>query len=128
MYKFFIKGVTTHVQEFHLDKQIRLLDSPGVIYEKQQSGLQGVLKIENLSDPIGVVEGIVKKVESTKLSSIYQISDFISVQEFLQLCANKMGKLKKGGIADIEATSKIIIQVKNNWRKYSMIDCVLGLE
>lgn len=96
-----------------MDKQIRLLDSPGVIYEKQQSGLQGVLKIENLSDPVGVVEEIVKKVELSRLSSIYQINVFTSVQEFLQLCANKMGKLKKGGIADIETTSKIIIQVNH---------------
>eukprot|EP00210_Caulerpa_lentillifera_P002156 g2070.t1 len=107
-------GVTTHVQEFHLDKQILLLDSPGVIHEKKQSVMQGVMRIEQLSDPVGFVEEITKKLDPVKLCSVYQISDFTSVQEFLQMLANKTGKLKKGGIADVETVSKMVIQDWNN--------------
>ena len=36
------------------------------------------------------------------------------MDEFIQLCGQRLGKLKKGGIVDVEATAKIILQDWNS--------------
>lgn len=50
-------GVTKSVQEVHLDKNIKLLDSPGVVFADAESEAAGALrnavKIERLQDPRG---------------------------------------------------------------------------
>jgi nuclear GTP-binding protein len=48
-------GVTKGVQEVHLDKNIKLLDSPGIVFAAAESDAAAVLrncvKIEKLGDP-----------------------------------------------------------------------------
>lgn len=50
-------GVTKGVQEVHLDKNIKLLDSPGIVFASAESDAAAVLrncvKIEKLVDPGG---------------------------------------------------------------------------
>lgn len=41
--------------------------------------------------------------------TIYKIPGFESVDEFLQNVATVRGKLKKGGIVDVEAAARIIL-------------------
>jgi ribosome biogenesis GTPase A len=50
-----IPGQTRTVQEIHIDQRIRILDSPGVIYDTTKSV---ILKEESLVDPIGEVARI----------------------------------------------------------------------
>lgn len=104
-------GVTKNIQEVHLDKQIRLLDSPGVIFQKNQGILQGVVRIEKLNDVVEAVSQIYEKVQSIILETVYKINGFENSHSFLQRLATKMGKLKKGGVPDTEAAAKIVIQV-----------------
>ena len=104
-------GVTKAIQEVQLDSQIRLLDSPGVIYERKHGTLQGVVSTEAIADPIGLVEAICNEVELSTLKSVYGIEDFDNAPSFLQCIAAKMGKLKKGGIPDTEAAARIVVQV-----------------
>ena len=104
--------MTTSIQEVHLDKQIRLLDSPGVIYDKSQGGLQGVMNAEGLVDPIGKVESILKRVDAENVKLLYKLEVLEDAQSFLQHVAQKKGRLKKGGIPDTEAAARIVIQVK----------------
>lgn len=101
--------MTTNIQEVHLDKQIRLLDSPGVVYHATCLLDVGNGKME---DVVGAVESISDKIEAETLKGVYGIGDFEDVQSFLQLVAQKTGKLKKGGIADIDAAAQIVIQVR----------------
>ena len=48
-------GVTKGLQEVHLDKNIKLLDSPGIVFASAESDAAAVLrncvKIEKLADP-----------------------------------------------------------------------------
>ena len=48
-------GVTKAVQEVHLDKNIKLLDSPGIVFAAAEDDASAVLrncvKIEKLKDP-----------------------------------------------------------------------------
>ncbi|KAJ3682411.1 hypothetical protein LUZ60_014984 [Juncus effusus] len=109
-------GVTRSMQEIHLDKKVKLLDCPGVVMLRSQSGssdvsiaLRNCKRIEKLADPINPVKEIFKLCPEEKLLSIYKVSQFSSVEEFLQKVATLRGKLKKGGIVDLEAAARIVL-------------------
>lgn len=44
-----------------------------------------------------------------KLLSLYKLPSFSSVDDFLQKVATIRGKLKKGGVVDIEAAARIVL-------------------
>jgi hypothetical protein len=45
---------------------------------------------------------ILKRVPSKQLMAVYKVGAFAGVDQFLQLIAAARGKLKKGGIVDVE--------------------------
>ena len=60
-------GVTKGLQEIQLDKNIVLIDSPGVVLaSKEQSDsliLRSAIKIEDITDPTRPVEALLGRVE-----------------------------------------------------------------
>lgn len=42
--------------------------------------------------------------------AVYKLPSFSSVDEFLQKVASLRGKLKKGGVLDMEAAAKIVLR------------------
>ena len=64
-------GVTKNMQEVQLDKNIVLLDSPGVVLStKDQSDsliLRSAIKVEELEDPIRPVEAIIARIERNEI-------------------------------------------------------------
>ncbi|KAK7273422.1 hypothetical protein RIF29_14471 [Crotalaria pallida] len=78
------------LQEVQLDKNIKLLDCPGVIMLKSQENnasvaLQNCKRIEKLDDPIAPVDDYIQKVAVAR------------------------GKRTKGGVADVDAAARIIL-------------------
>ncbi|KAL6968051.1 Guanine nucleotide-binding protein-like nsn1 [Sarracenia purpurea var. burkii] len=107
-------GLTRSMQEVHLDKNIKLLDCPGVVMlssaENEASiALRNCKKIEKLEDPIGPVKEILKLCPARMLVTLYKLPSFDSVDDFLQKVATVRGKLKKGGIVDVEAAARIVL-------------------
>ncbi|KAJ8559357.1 hypothetical protein K7X08_003415 [Anisodus acutangulus] len=88
-------GLTRSMQEVHLDKNVKLLDYPGIVMLRSSSendaaiALRNCKRIEKLDDPIGPV--------------------FDSVDDFLQKVSTVRGRLKKGGIVDIVAAAARIV-------------------
>ncbi|KAF6261306.1 hypothetical protein COO60DRAFT_1699870 [Scenedesmus sp. NREL 46B-D3] len=113
-------GVTKGVQEIHLDKHIRLLDSPGIVFTSGEgaaaAALRNAIKVERLEDPLTPVGEILKRVPSKQLMAVYKVGAFAGVDQFLQLIAAARGKLKKGGIVDGEAAARIVLQDWNEGR------------
>ncbi|XP_061175833.1 guanine nucleotide-binding protein-like 3 homolog [Saccostrea echinata] len=107
-------GVTKSMQEVHLDKHIKLLDSPGVVMTASSSDtsviLRNCVKLESLEDPIGPVDAILKRCSREQLMLHFKIPDFKDTSEFLSLLATRQGKLKKGGIPDINKAAKMVLQ------------------
>eukprot|EP01080_Neovahlkampfia_damariscottae_P001209 gene1209-11299_t len=107
-------GVTSKAQEFYLDKHIKLLDSPGIIFSSGQLDsdiiLRNAIRIEKLSDPILPVVAIINRCRKEQLNQKYNIENFKSPEDFLNQLANKRGKIKKGGAPNIEETAKIILR------------------
>ncbi|XP_073150627.1 guanine nucleotide-binding protein-like NSN1 [Henckelia pumila] len=107
-------GLTRSMQEVQLDKNVKLLDCPGVVMLKSSESdasiaLRNCKRIEKLEDPIGPVKEILKLCPDKILVTLYKIPGFSSVDEFLQVVATVRGKLKKGGIVDVESAARIVL-------------------
>ncbi|KAK9049608.1 hypothetical protein SSX86_031422 [Deinandra increscens subsp. villosa] len=107
-------GLTRTMQEVQLDKNVKLLDCPGVVMLKSGDNdaavaLRNCKRIEKLEDPVGPVKEILKLCPAETLTVIYKLSSFDSVDDFLFKVATLRGKLKKGGIVDISAAARIVL-------------------
>jgi len=108
-------GLTKTAQEIHLDKHVKLLDTPGIVFPKATDAsddliLRNVVKIEQVEDPMSPVATILKRCNKVTLLSIYKIPDYTTVDEFLGHIAKKVGKLRKGGVPNLQAAAKIVLQ------------------
>ena len=56
-----------------------------------------------------LVKEILSLCPHEKLLSLYKVPSFSSVDDFLQKVATLRGKLKKGGVVDVEAAAKIML-------------------
>lgn len=61
---------------------------------------------------MGPIIEIVKRVPSKQLVALYKIPAFKTAEELLAAVAGARGKLRKGGVPDIRAASRIILQVR----------------
>lgn len=109
-------GVTTATQEVHLDKNIKLLDCPGIVFANPSDKsmmnelfLRNCVRIEQLEDPIAPIELIVNKASIEQLMFLYCIPRFETAQEFLLHISKRQGKLKKGGVPNLEAAAKAVL-------------------
>jgi len=109
-----VPGLTRHVQEIKLDKHIKLIDSPGIVIAKDDDAaimsLKNCVRVETIKDPIAPVELLLKKCSKEELIMTYTITDFSNVNDFLQLIARRYGKMKKGGLYDVEAAAREVIK------------------
>ncbi|WOG95018.1 hypothetical protein DCAR_0314320 [Daucus carota subsp. sativus] len=114
-------GLTKSMQEVELDKNIKLLDCPGVVMVKSEENeasiaLRNCMKIDKVDDPTSPVKEIFKLCPAKTLVMLYRIPSFDSVDEFLQNVATARGKLKKGGIVDVDAAARIVLHDWNEGR------------
>eukprot|EP00195_Chlamydomonas_chlamydogama_P013468 CAMPEP_0202909350 /NCGR_PEP_ID=MMETSP1392-20130828/49079_1 /ASSEMBLY_ACC=CAM_ASM_000868 /TAXON_ID=225041 /ORGANISM="Chlamydomonas chlamydogama, Strain SAG 11-48b" /LENGTH=620 /DNA_ID=CAMNT_0049599071 /DNA_START=76 /DNA_END=1938 /DNA_ORIENTATION=- len=113
-------GVTKSVQEIHLDKHIKLLDSPGIVFASAENDAAAVLrncvKIEKLEDPVAPIGEILARVPAKSLMQLYKVAAFKGAEEFLQLVAHARGKLRKGGTPDMRAAARLVLQDWNDGR------------
>ena len=113
-------GVTKSVQEVHLDRQVTLLDSPGVVFSevgedgKAAAALRNCVKVDQLEDPALPVTEILKRCPKKQLMTLYRIPDYKDADTFLINVATVRGKLKKGGTIDATAAAKIVLQDWND--------------
>ncbi|KRZ27042.1 Guanine nucleotide-binding protein-like 3 -like protein, partial [Trichinella pseudospiralis] len=105
-------GITKNIQEIALDKNITLIDSPGVVLAKKASfdhaelALKNVVRIETVQDVFTPVEAILRRCSREKLMLLYNLPKFQSSDEFLSLLARKMGRLKKGGVPNLKMAAR----------------------
>ncbi|CAH8531264.1 unnamed protein product [Dicrocoelium dendriticum] len=111
-----VPGLTKRLQRVKLDKNIFLLDSPGVFVLKQADksdlALKNCLKPELLPDPIPVIEAILARCPKEQLMSKYDIQDYSDARTFLVQIAHRLGRLKKGGVPNTTLAARSII---NDW-------------
>ncbi|KAJ3221636.1 Guanine nucleotide-binding protein-like 3-like protein [Clydaea vesicula] len=110
-------GITKSNQEIHLDKNIKLLDSPGIVFSKAKNAkeaaeaiLRNSIKVELVDDPVTPVELILTRCKKEHLMVLYNIPYFDTVQDFLIQIAKQKGRIRKGGIPDLENSARCVLQ------------------
>ncbi|KAE9389012.1 hypothetical protein BT96DRAFT_960120 [Gymnopus androsaceus JB14] len=120
-------GHTKELQSVQLERGMRIVDSPGVVFDEDDEDFKGqkkgsvllrnVVKVEDVDDPIAVVEEILLRTEKETIQKIYSLPDFTAAPElltmqFLTMLALSSGRLLKGGSPDILSAAR---QVLADW-------------
>jgi len=116
-------GFTKCMQEVVLDRKIRLLDCPGIVFDDNDHAsviLRNCINAEALADPVPAVEAMLGHCDKQHLMTFYDIPDFEDVIKFLGHMARKRGKLGKGGITDRNASARAVLGVSRQ-------DAAIGL-
>jgi len=112
-----VPGMTKQMQEVKLDKNIKMIDSPGIVMSSSVDPVERVLRNCTRLDLAGieaslVVEHILRRCSTQQIMLQYGVPNFKDTTEFLTMMAQKMGRLKKGGIPDVE---KAAFKVVEDW-------------
>lgn len=106
-------GITKSMQPIILDSKVKLLDSPGIIMQRNVDLnsliLRNCVPIENVTDGVSVINHMMKKVKGNQLSMQYKIPICTSTEMLLANIARKRGILRKGGVPNIEKAAKHLI-------------------
>lgn len=112
-------GATRHAQEVALDKNIRLIDCPGIVFADQDADslvLGNSVKLDRIADPTSPVELIMNRIGREALMAAYSLPGFSTVTEFLALVAKSRGKQKRGGAFDMKAAALVVLRDWNSGR------------
>lgn len=111
-----------------------MLDCPGVVVEARgelESALKGMVKAEDVKDPKGpgthlsshklyrkvtylvlglIVEIILQRCQQTHLQMLYNIPAFSDTRSFLLEVARAKGRIRKGGVPDLDGAARSILR------------------
>lgn len=96
------------MQEVVLDRNLRLVDSPGVVFDDTENVngaecmLRNCVDADSVEDPIPAVEALLNRCTTESLMMTYSIPAFPKgdAMIFLAMIAKRNGKVLKGGIPD----------------------------
>ncbi|XP_066593562.1 guanine nucleotide-binding protein-like 3 homolog [Prorops nasuta] len=113
-------GVTKAMQAVQLDSKIKLLDSPGIVFDGSENSdasstaLKNAIKIQAIRDPITPATAILRRISKQQILELYDIEDFKTPDEFFALKATRMGKYKKGGVPNMVAAARSVLEDWNS--------------
>lgn len=109
-------GFTTSMQEVLLDKNVRLLDSPGVVFDDRSAMLGNCVDADSVSDPIPAVAALITRCNPASLVMTYNIPAFPpgNVMMFLAMVARSYGRVLKGGIPDKIGAARAVLRDWNS--------------
>jgi nuclear GTP-binding protein len=109
-------GFTKSMQEVVLDSNVRLLDSPGVVFDDKTALLGNCVDAESIDDPIPPVDALLKRCNPQSLIMTYNIPAFPpgNTMMFLAMVARSKGRVLKGGIPDKIGAARGVLKDWNN--------------
>jgi nuclear GTP-binding protein len=109
-------GLTRAAQEVQLDRHVKLLDSPGIVFAtaaqpggEAAAALRNAIRVERLEDPLPAVGEILARARKETLMELYGIPRFEDANGFLRAVATRRGKLKRGGVPDALAAARMVL-------------------
>lgn len=130
------------MQEIELDKNIKLLDCPGIVFstnnEHYTAALKNTQRVSDIQDPFALAEHILKRATKHYFCQLYDVTEYETHEEFfakkairmgmldqvfaykffvyfvifINNCLGFSGKFLKGGIPDTSTAAKSLI---NDW-------------
>lgn len=113
-------GITRAMQAVQLDSKIKLLDSPGIVFassnpdnpDDSSVALKNAVKIQALKDPYTPATAILKRISKQQIMELYDMHEYSTPDEFFAKKATRMGMFKRGGVPDLLAAARSVI---NDW-------------
>jgi nuclear GTP-binding protein len=104
------------MQEVVLDRNVRLLDSPGVVFNDGSAMLGNCVDADSVEDPIPAVEALLLRCNPASLVMTYNIPAFPpgNVMMFLAMVAKSYGRVLKGGVPDKIAAARAVLRDWNS--------------
>lgn len=109
-------GITRTMQEVEIDSNIKIIDSPGIIFQRPKNespdeffALKNAQHINTVQDPFPLASDILKRATIMYFCKLYDITEYKSPEEFLAKKAVKMGKLIRGGVPDVRSSARSLI-------------------
>ena len=110
-------GVTKALQRVRLDAQVTLIDSPGVIAAGEEGDermlLRNVLSVDQLSDPIASAQAVIRHATLQHVLDVYGLGGVSEALGLLAALAKKQGKLLAGGVPNVDAAARVMLQDLN---------------
>lgn len=110
------RGLTRCMQEVHITKKVKMIDSPGILAALSNPGgamaLRSLQVEEKEESPQEAVRNLLKQCNQQHIMLQYNVPDYRNSLEFLTTFAMKRGLLQKGGIADTELAATTFL---NDW-------------
>jgi nuclear GTP-binding protein len=105
-------GFTTSMQEVVLDRNVRLLDSPGVVFDDSTALLGNCVDADSIEDPIPAVDALLQRCNPQSLIMTYSIPAFPQgdTMMFLAMVAKSYGRVLKGGIPDKIGAARAVLK------------------
>ena len=111
-------GFTKSLQEVVLDGSIRLIDSPGVVFDDGDSGAGAVLRNsvdpDSVRDPMPAMQSLLGRCNPESLMMTYGVPAFPSgpdgVMTFLAMVARSKGRVLQGGVPDKVMAARLVIK------------------
>lgn len=116
-----IPGETKVWQYITLMKRIFLIDCPGIVPPSLKDTeadilFKGVVRVENVTNPEQFIPALLQRCERKYLERTYEIKGWKDSTDFLEMIAQKTGKLLKGGEPDEPTVAKAILNDFNRGR------------
>ncbi len=111
------------MQEVVLDRNVRLIDSPGVVFDDSEdvnngasTMLRNCVDADSVEDPIPAIQALLNRCSTESLMMTYSIPAFPKgdVMMFLAMIAKRNGKVLKGGIPDKVTAARTVIRDWNS--------------
>lgn len=130
-------GITTCLREVNLDKKLKLLDSPGIVFPSDQDSINSsnidessrfallnAVPPKMISDPINAVKLLLSRLSTStvlleKLLEVYGVPPIVNTgldsltRNLLIEVARKRGRLSKGGVPNLNSAAVVVIM---DWR------------
>jgi nuclear GTP-binding protein len=105
-------GFTTSMQEVVLDRTVRLLDSPGVVFDDNTAMLGNCVDADSIDDPVPAVDALLKRCNPQSLIMTYNIPAFPhgNTMMFLAMVAKSYGRVLKGGVPDKVGAARAVLK------------------
>lgn len=123
-------GKTRVVQEVALDKGVKVLDCPGIVFDPGENEahlsaeerrkkraeivLRNCVKAELIEDAMAPVELILERVKKETMQNLYAVPEYATATEFLTYLSLVRGRLAKGGVPDLEASAVQVLRDFNS--------------
>ncbi|XP_059185340.1 guanine nucleotide-binding protein-like 3 [Centropristis striata] len=100
------RGITKSMQEVHISKSVKVMDSPGIVASPSNPpasmALRSLQVEEGQETVLEAVRTLLKQCDHSQIMLQYNVADFRNSLEFLTLFAKKRGFLLKGGVPNTE--------------------------